>query len=97
MQFLDATTAPLPDPVVEPATETQVERALILWNDEVNTFDWVIQSLMDVCCHNLEQAEQCAHIIHHKGKYAVQHGSLDFLKPRCEALLERGLQASISC
>lgn len=69
--------------------------SLIVWNDEVNTFDWVIESLMDVCEHSPEQAEQCAMIIHHNGKYGVKRGSFDFLQPRAEALIDRGIQATI--
>jgi ATP-dependent Clp protease adaptor protein ClpS len=68
---------------------------LIVWNDEVNTFDWIIESLVDVCDHSAEQAEQCAMIIHHKGKYGVKKGSFDFLRPKCEALIGRGIQATI--
>ena len=68
---------------------------LIVWNDEVNTFDWVIESLIDVCEHSPEQAEQSALIIHHKGKYGVKKGSFDFLRPKCEALIDRGIQATI--
>lgn len=68
---------------------------LIVWNDEVNTFDHVITSLVDVCEHSPEQAEQCAMIIHHKGKYGVKRGSFDSLRPRAEALIDRGIQATI--
>ncbi len=68
---------------------------LILYNDDVNTFDWVIQSLVEVCGHMVEQAEQCAWIVHTKGKYAVLGGTKDFLEPRCEALGQRGLTAAI--
>lgn len=68
---------------------------LIVWNDEVNTFDWVIKSLVDVCEHTQEQAEQCAWIIHYKGKYAVKHGSLNKLKPMREALVDRGIGATL--
>jgi ATP-dependent Clp protease adaptor protein ClpS len=68
---------------------------LIVWNDDVNTFDWVIQSLMQVCQHTYEQAEQCAYIIHFKGKYAVKEGSYDELKPMCDAITERGINATI--
>jgi ATP-dependent Clp protease adaptor protein ClpS len=68
---------------------------LIVWNDEVNTFDHVIDSLVDVCEHSPEQAEQCAMLIHHKGKYGVKKGSFDFLRPRAEALINRGIQATI--
>jgi len=69
--------------------------SLIVWNDEVNTFEWVIQTLMEVCGHALEQAEQCAMIIHTKGKYAVKQGSYDELKPQCDAITERGIGATI--
>lgn len=69
--------------------------SLIVWNDEVNTFDHVIDSLVDVCEHTPEQAEQCALIIHHKGKYGVKKGSFEFLRPRAEALIDRGIQATI--
>ena len=69
--------------------------SLIVWNDEVNTFEWVIQTLMEVCGHSLEQAEQCAMIIHTKGKYAVKQGSYDELKPQCDAITERGIGATI--
>jgi ATP-dependent Clp protease adaptor protein ClpS len=68
---------------------------LIVWNDNVNTFDWVIESLVDVCHHSPEQAEQCALFIHHKGKYGVKKGSFDFLRPKAEQLIDRGIQATI--
>jgi ATP-dependent Clp protease adaptor protein ClpS len=68
---------------------------LIVWNDEVNTFDWVIKSLVDICGHTHEQAEQCAWIIHYKGKYAVKHGSREKLNPMREALVDRGIGATI--
>ena len=75
---------------------TNPARKLIVYNDEVNTFEWVIQSLVEICEHTPEQAEQCAWIIHTKGKYAVKSGSFDELRPRCEALLDRGLSATIA-
>lgn len=68
---------------------------LIVWNDEVNTFEWVIDTLILICKHSSEQAEQSAMIIHTKGKYAVKNGSFDFLKPMCEAIIERGINATI--
>lgn len=68
---------------------------LIVWNDEVNTFDWVIETLMEVCNHSYEQAEQCAYIIHFKGKYAVKHGTFEKLKPMCDAITDRGIGATI--
>ncbi len=69
--------------------------SLIVWNDEVNTFEWVIDTLQEVCGHSYEQAEQCAYIIHFKGKYAVKHGDYEDLKPQCDAITERGIGATI--
>jgi len=68
---------------------------LIVWNDEVNTFEWVIETLVEVCGHSAEQAEQCAYIIHFQGKYAVKQGSYDDLKPQCDAITDRGIGATI--
>lgn len=68
---------------------------LVVWNDEVNTFEWVIETLMDICGHSAEQAEQCAYIIHYQGKYAVQNGSYDDLKPKCDAITDRGINATV--
>ena len=68
---------------------------LIVWNDEVNTFEWVIETLMEVCGHTHEQAEQCSYFIHYKGKYAVKQGSYDDLKPQCDAITERGINATV--
>lgn len=68
---------------------------LILFNDDVNTFDHVIETLVDYCDHTSIQAEQCAYIVHHNGKCAVKVGSLDELKPICSALLDKGLSAEI--
>jgi ATP-dependent Clp protease adaptor protein ClpS len=68
---------------------------LIVWNDEVNTFDWVIETLVEICEHSHEQAEQCAYIIHYQGKYAVKNGIYDDLKPMCDAITERGIGATI--
>ncbi len=68
---------------------------LIVWNDEVNSFDWVIATLIVVCHHSKEQAEQSAMIIHTKGKYAVKEGGFDYLKPMCNAITERGIGATV--
>lgn len=68
---------------------------LVVWNDEVNTFEWVIETLMHVCNHTYEQAEQCAYLIHYKGKYAVKNGLYDDLKPQCDAITERGINATV--
>lgn len=80
---------------VDVLEEVDVENKLIIHNDEVNTFDWVIETLVDVCNHTYEQAEQCAYIIHTKGKYAVKHGSWKKLKPLKDAITDRGINATI--
>lgn len=71
-------------------------RFLILLNDEVNTFDHVIESLVDVCKHSLEQAEQCAMITHLKGKCEVKRGSFKELQKYKTALHDRHLSAEIN-
>ena len=76
-------------------TDTEEPCTLIVWNDEVNTFEWVIETLMEVCGHSYEQAEQCAYIIHFQGKYAVKKGSYDELKPKCDAITDRGIGATV--
>lgn len=68
---------------------------LVVFNDDFNTFEHVIQVLMKVCKHSHEQAEQCTLIIHYKGKCAVKKGSREELKPMCEAILDAGIQAAI--
>ena len=68
---------------------------IIVYNDDVNTFDHVIETLIRVCNHTSEQAEQCSIIIHYKGKCTVKTGVLDELKPQCTGLLEAGLSAEI--
>ena len=70
-------------------------KELILYNDDVNTFEHVIDSLIKICGHEPEQAEQCAYIVHYKGKCAVKCGEYEKLRPLCEALLEKGLSATI--
>lgn len=68
---------------------------LIVHNDDVNTFDWVIESLMEICQHTREQAEQSAMIIHIKGRYCVKSGTMRKLKPMREALVDRGINATL--
>lgn len=76
-------------------TSTEDPCHLVVWNDDVNTFEWVIETLMSVCGHSEEQAEQCAFIIHFQGKYAVKNGSYDSLKPMCDAITDRGINATV--
>ena len=80
---------------VDVLTEEAINLSLVVWNDEVNTFEWVIDTLIDVCGHQREQAEQCAMLIHTKGKYAVKNGSYEILKPQKEAITERLINATI--
>ena len=68
---------------------------IVLYNDDVNTFDHVIDMLVLACDHTPEQAEQCSIIVHYKGKCAVKTGEYDDLKPRCSKLLQAGLSAEI--
>jgi ATP-dependent Clp protease adaptor protein ClpS len=68
---------------------------IVLHNDDVNTFDFVIDALIDVCEHTLIQAEQCTILVHYKGKASVKTGEFNDLKPRCSKLLEMGLSAEI--
>lgn len=77
------------------AVETIDAMDLVVFNDEVNTFDHVIKTLIRVCQHTPEQAEQCTLLIHHKGKCAVKMGSFDFLLPMREAICEVGIDARI--
>jgi ATP-dependent Clp protease adaptor protein ClpS len=75
--------------------EVLSSRKLIVHNDDVNTFDWVIETLVHVCEHSWEQAEQCSLIIHNNGKCSVKHGDFTFLKPMKDAIQDRGISATI--
>lgn len=95
--YLNHKPAPNSDPEeeVDVATATPKEFELVLYNDDVNTFEHVIATLIAVCDHTAEQAEQCAYIVHFNGKCTVKTGSYTYLEPRCTLLLEAGLSASI--
>ena len=75
--------------------ETTDVMDLVVFNDDVNTFDHVTRTLIKVCKHTQEQAEQCTLIIHYKGKCQVKNGSFDFLRPMREAICEAGIDARI--
>ena len=77
------------------AVETTDLMDLVVFNDDFNTFDHVINTLIRVCKHEPEQAEQCTWLIHHKGKCAVKSGTFDFLRPMREAICEAGIDARI--
>lgn len=70
-------------------------RDLIVYNDDHNTFDHVIKTLVDVCGHQPEQAEQCTLLIHYKGQCTVKHGSYDELASMCTAIHDRGISADV--
>jgi len=80
----------------EVLTERGPVQEIILHNDDVNTFEHVIDCLMEICGHDPIQAEQCAWIVHHNGKCAVKRGTFGQLEPRCAALQDRGLSAAIA-
>ncbi len=71
------------------------EHDLVVFNDEVNTFDHVIDALIDICEHTPEQAEQCTIIIHFKGKCSVKKGAFDTLAPMRNAICGRGISAEV--
>ena len=80
---------------VKTETEVKSERELLLYNDDVNTFDHVIDSLVDVCGHDQIQAEQCSIIVHYNGRCSVKVGEYEILNPLREALIDRGLSSTI--
>lgn len=69
--------------------------SIVLYNDDFNTFEFVIETLINVCDHDELQAQQCTYLIHFKGKCAVKIGTYEKLKPICETLLNKGLSAQI--
>ena len=71
------------------------QHEIILFNDDLHTFDYVIDALIDVCEHDYIQAEQCTILVHYKGKCAVKTGDYEELKPKCTKLLQLGLSAEI--
>ncbi len=79
----------------EVAIVEKLERELVVFNDDINTFDHVIRTLIHVCHHTQEQAEQCTLIIHYKGKCTVKQGDFEDLKPMRNAICERGIAAEI--
>ena len=68
---------------------------LMVFNDDINTFDHVIETLVEVCGHTLEQAEQCTVLIHYKGKCSVKKGSFEELAPLRNTICQRGISAEV--
>lgn len=83
------------DVAVEEEIVEGLESFLVVYNDDHNSFDWVIECFMDVCGHTFEQSEQLAVLIHYKGKAMVKRGTFEVLKPMKDALTERGLSAVV--
>ena len=81
--------------VLEEVTDTDDPVELVVYNDDVNTFEWVIQCFEEILKHSTAQAEQCAMIIHYKGKASVKKAPENILKPMKEGLQDRGLSAVI--
>ncbi len=80
--------------VLQEAVDTEV-RSLVVFNDDVNTFDWVIETLIEVCGHTPQQAEQCTIIIHFKGKCSVKDGAYDELVDMRNDICRRGISAEV--
>jgi len=80
---------------VDVKTKEKKENEIVLYNDDHNTFDYVIETLIYACDHTPEQAEQCSILVHYKGKCTVKTGIYEELKPRCSKLLDAGLSAEI--
>ena len=85
------------DEMVMEANETSHGETsqLIVYNDDVNTFDWVIDSFMEICSHSYVQAEQLSLLVHFKGKATVKTADPDVLSPMKDALIDRGISAVI--
>ena len=83
----------LEEVLVEESTGANNE--IVLFNDDVNTFEHVIKTLITVCKHTAEQAEQCALLVHYKGKCTVKTGLIEELQPQCTKLVDAGLSAEI--
>ena len=82
-------------PVIEIVSKKDEAHSLILYNDDVNTFDFVIETLIDVCEHDVMQAENCAWITHYKGKCEIKKGAIEDLKPRRQEMTNRTLTVEI--
>lgn len=95
MYFGNTDTEYIEEQEVDILTELDKGYQIIVWNDDVNTFEWVIETLIEICGHTEEQAEQCAMLIHTQGKYSVQHGNFNDLKPKVEAIVDRGINATL--
>ncbi len=92
---MDSNFTSRPQKIGSSDTNGKNQASLILHNDEINTFDYVMETLVEVCDHSMTQAEQCATITHYKGKYEVRSGSFTEMKELRYQLISRGLKASV--
>jgi len=95
IDILNVSVQELEDIMLEELLESAEKAQIIVYNDDYNTFDWVIESFVDICSHTFEQAEQLSLLVHFKGKAAVMTGSAEELSPLKDALVDRGLSAVI--
>ena len=83
------------DAQLEEIVVSGIEKELVVFNDDFNTFDHVIETLIKVCKHSAEQAEQCTWIIHHNGQCSVKLGNMESLKPLRDGICDRGIDAEV--
>lgn len=92
---MDSNFTSRPQKLGSDETDDLQQATLVLHNDDINTFDYVMETLMEVCNHSMTQAEQCATITHYKGKCEVRAGSLKEMKELRYQLISHGLKASV--
>ena len=92
---MDSNFTSRPQKVGSEKTDSQHQAVLVLHNDDINTFDYVMETLVEVCDHSMTQAEQCATITHYKGKCEVRSGTFTEMKELRYQLVSRGLKASV--
>lgn len=95
IDILNVSVQELEDLLLDELLQTDKTAQIIVYNDDFNTFDWVIESLMEICGHTFEQAEQLSILVHYKGKAGVKTGGAQELAPLKDALVDRGLSAVI--
>ncbi|MBC6400945.1 MAG: ATP-dependent Clp protease adaptor ClpS [Ekhidna sp.] len=83
------------DVLVADVTDQDNFRDLMVYNDDFNTFEHVINTLIKVCMHDVHQAEQCTYLIHYKGKCSVKKGMYEDLRPMREGIADAGIKAAI--
>ncbi len=92
---MDSNFTSRPQKIGSEETNSQNQAILVLHNDNINTFDYVMETLVEVCDHSMTQAEQCATITHYKGKCEVRTGSFIDMKELRFQLISKGLKASV--